>query len=189
MAAKLLITETIHSEKVQTVRLAAGTNTANAANTYDQKEQGKIVKYAGESRYALAAAGDPIEGFITTVEGGRMDDYSWGGIVKTGVKEVTFDGDEATPGTGTVAVGDYVVCGTVVAKGTALTAPAKVCKATNQPGATVTSADNLVASINAALAKVNDQTINGIYAWRVVSLGSAGTGAVGTTGMIERVSM
>jgi hypothetical protein len=192
--AKLLITETIHSEKVQTVRLAAGTNTASAANTYDQKEQGKIVKFVGESRYALAAAGDQIEGFITTVEGGRMDDYSWGGKVSTGVKEVTFDGLEATAGTGTVALGDFVVCGTVVAAGTALSAPAKVCKATNQPGvaivSTVATADTAAAvkvQLDAVLALAADAQANSRFAWKVVSLGSAGTGAVGTTGMIERV--
>jgi hypothetical protein len=175
--AKLLITETIHSEKVQTVRLAAGTNTASAANTYTDKEAGKIVKLAGESRYVLAAAGDQIEGFITTVEGGRLDDYSWGGKVSTGVKEVTFDGDQATAGTGTLAIGDFVVAGTVVAAATALTAPVKVCKATIQPGTTET----------ATVGDVNDHIKASRFQWRVVSLGSAGTGAVGTTGMIERV--
>jgi hypothetical protein len=52
---------------------------------------------------------------------------------------------------------------TAVAKGTALTAYPKVCKAT--------AAGN---------------TLN--FKWRVESLGSAGTGAVGTSGVIARVS-
>lgn len=175
--AKLLITETIHSEKIQTVRIAAGTNTANAANTYTDDETGKIVKFAGESRYALAAAGDPIEGFVKTVEIGRLDDYSWGGIVKTGVKEVTFDGTQAGLGVGAIALGDFVVTGTVVAAATALTGPVKVAKATIQPGITE-AADATVTNDHIAAAR---------FQWRVVSLGSAGTGAVGTTGMIERV--
>lgn len=186
---KFIISETIHSEKVKTVRLADGTNTADPANMYSDAEVGKAVKFSAESRYVLAAAGDPIEGVITSVNQSRYDDYTIGGIVSSGYKEVTFDGLEATPGTGTVALGDIVVCGTVVAKGTALTAPLKVCKATNQPGAAVTVADNVAATINAALAKVADAEANGLFAWKVVSLGSAGTGAVGTTGVVERVNV
>lgn len=186
---KFLMSETIHSEKVHTARVAAGTNTASAANTYADTEVGKIVKLAAESRFALAAAGDPIEGFVQSMNPGRYDDYSLGGVVKTGYVSVTFDGLQATPGTGTVAVGDYVVTGTVVAAATALSGPAKVTKATNQPGATVTTVDNTKAEIDIALAKLVAQQSNSRFAWRVVSLGSAGTGAVGTTGIIERVSV
>ena len=69
----------------------------------------------------------------------------------------------ATPGVGAVAIGDYVVAGTAVGKGPALTVPARVCKAT--------AAGN---------------TLN--FKWRVVSLGAAGTGAVSTTGLIEFIS-
>ena len=61
-----------------------------------------------------------------------------------------------------MAVGDYVVTGTVVAAGTKLTGPLKVTKATDQ------------AAAKAAPFKA-----------RVVSLGEAGTGAVGTVGLIE----
>ena len=78
--------------------------------------------------------------------------------------QVTFDGLQGTPGTGVVAINDYVVVGTPVVKGTSLgLIPAKVCKAT--------AAGN---------------TLN--FKWRVVSLGAAGTGAVGTTGVIEFIS-
>ena len=172
--AKFQIKETILSSDVRTVRLGAGTG---SSNNVDQKEVGKAVKFAGESRYDLCAAGDPIEAVVTSVEVGTYDGYSIGGIASRGFKEVTFDGLQATAGTGTVAVGDYVVVGTVVAKGTALSAPVKVCKATLQPGTTEA----------AAAADVNDH-INAVkFLWRVVSLGSAGTGAVGTTGVIERV--
>lgn len=161
MANKSLIVETIHSEKVKTVRLG---NTG-AGNQHGYAENGKAVKLVGDSRYALAAVGDAIEGFQQSSnwpEQGTQDGYSIGGIVSTGYKAVTFDGLQATPGTGAIAVGDYVVTGTVVAKGTALAAPLRVVKATDQ------------AAAKAAPFKA-----------RVVSLGTAGTGAVGTTGTIE----
>lgn len=159
-----------------TARLGAGTG---AANNVTDKEVGKPVKLVGDSRYDLCAAGDPIERFIVSMEAATLDGYSIGSVIGSvgDRKEVTFDGLQATPGTGTVALGDYVVTGTVVAKDTALTVPAKVCKATQQPG--VTEA--------AVVGDVNDQLKVAMYAWRVVSLGSAGTGAVGTTGTIERV--
>ena len=88
--------------------------------------------------------------------------FSIGSVVEDGQFNVTFDGIQATPGTGTVAIGDYVVTGTVVARGTALTVFPRVCKATNA-----------------------GNTLN--YKWRVVSLGTAGSGAVSTSGVIKRV--
>ncbi|MBI3146102.1 MAG: hypothetical protein HYZ18_12770 [Pseudogulbenkiania sp.] len=190
--AKFLMTETIHSEKVKTSRLG----TSGAGNTYDDKEVGKAVKLSGDSAHVLCVAGDPIQGFIDSVNLGVYDGFSLGGVISTGYKSVVFDGLEATPGTGTIAVGDYVVAGTMVAKGTALSGAQKVCKATNQPGvaivSTVATADTAAAvkvQLDAVLALVADQTANSVYAWRVVSLGSAASGAVGTTGIIERVSI
>lgn len=171
--AKFLMTETIHSEKVHTARLGTG---ANDAALYSSKEAGKFVKMTNDSRYELCAAGDPIHGVISSVNVGKVDGYTIGGVVKTGYKEVTFDGSEAA-GTGPIAVGDFVVCGTVVAKDTALSVPAKVRKATVQPGATPSD-----------LAGAGVAVRNAMYAWKVVSLGKAGTGAVGTVGLIERVS-
>lgn len=171
--AKFMIQETIDSTSAQTVRLGAGTGSSNhLADT----ELGKFVKFAGESRYQLAAAGDLIEGHILAIEGATADNFTIGSIAKDGLKEVTFDGLQATPGTGVVAIGDFVVVGSVTAKGTALTAAAKVCKATVQVGAV--PADLTAAGLQAKAA---------MYTWQVVSLGSAGTGAVGTTGVIERV--
>lgn len=169
---KFILKETILQGSVTTVRLGAGTGTANQV---DQKEVGKPVKLVAESRFDLCAAGDPIEAVVTSVEVATYDDYSIGGVASTGCKEVTFDGLQATAGTGTIAVGDYVVAGTAVAKGTALTAPMKVCKATQQPG-----------SVPADLTAAGLQARNAAFAWRVASLGSAGTGAVGTVGIIER---
>lgn len=161
MAAKFLIKETILASTPKTVRLGAGTG---SANNVDDKERGKAVKLVGDSRYDLCAAGDPLEAFITSVEVATADGYTIGGVADEGYKEVTFDGLQATAGTGVIAIGDYVLAGTAVAKGTALTTAQKVVKATDQAAAKAAP-----------------------FAWRVVSLGSAGTGAVGTVGVIEPV--
>jgi len=69
----------------------------------------------------------------------------------------------------------------VVAKGTALSATdprPKVCKATEQPGSAIAG------TLNAA--NVGIAIRNGMFAWRVVSIGDAG--AVGDTCLIERVN-
>lgn len=158
--AKFMMGELVGVEPIS-ARLGAG---SGSANRVDDKEHNKAVKLVAESRYNLAAVGDQIEGFITAVETYTLDDFSMGSIQTKGRKTVTFDGLQGTPGTGTVAIGDYVVTGTPVAKGTALASASavKVCKAT---------------------------TMTGMYfGWRVISLGSAGTGAVGTVGVIERVN-
>ena len=141
------------------VRLGAG----NAENQrWDYKEVGKFAKLAGESRYDLCAVGNPIEAVVWAVELQPQNGFSIGSVQEEGRVNVTFDGLQATPGTGVLAIGDYVVAGTVTAKGTELPGPPKVCKAT-------AAADALS------------------FLWRVVSLGAAGTGAVGTTGVIARV--
>ena len=158
--AKFQIKETVTNQlKAKTVRLGAGSGTANNVTS---AEVGKPVKLVGESRFDLCAAGDQIEGVIVAVENATQDGFSIGSITNEEYKDVTFDGLQATPGTGVIAVGDYVVAGTAVAKGTALSVPMKVCKATTQTGM--------------------------YHAWRVVSLGTVGTGAVGTVGVIERVN-
>lgn len=154
--AKFQMKELVGTEPI-TARLGAGSGTANQV---DDKEIGKSVKLVGDSQYNLCAAGDQIEGFITAVESYTADGYSIGSVQTEGRKRVTLDGLQATPGTGTCAVGDYVVAGTAVAKGTALTAPPKVCKATTQTGM--------------------------YFAWRIVAL--EGTGAVGQIAVIERVN-
>ena len=192
MAANHFIVPTGVTEKVTTVRLGAG----NAAgDRYSDVDQGKLVKLVAESRYDLCAAGDAIEGVVVAVESATSGGYSVGGIIKEGMIFATADGLQATAGTGAIAVGDYVVAGTATAKGTALTAYPKVCKATVQPTTAIVStlagADTAAAVktvLDAALVTVATAYRNAIYAWRVVSLGSAGTGAVGTTIVIERVS-
>lgn len=140
-----------------TVRLGAGSGTANQLSDLDT---GKLVKLVAESRYDLAVAGDAIEGIITSVESAPSGGFSIGGRLDTGYAWATADGLQGTPGTGVIAVGDLVVAGTITAKGTALTAYPKVCKATSQ-----------------AVAK---------FMWRVESLGT-GAGAVGTDIVIKRI--
>jgi hypothetical protein len=173
---KFLMQETVLNGDKQTARLGAGTG---AANQVDDKEIAKAVKIVGDSRYGLCVAGDPIEAFISAVESATLDDYTIGTVQVGGRKEVMADGLQATPGTGTIAVGDFVVAGTMVAKGTALAdeSSQKVTKATQQPGITEAS----------VIGDVNDQLKVAMFAWRVVSLGSVGTGAVGTKIVIERV--
>lgn len=157
---KFITTELVDSrQRHETYRLGAGTGSSNFLADADV---GKLVKLVAESRYDLCAVGNEIEGRLEGVETGSQDNYSIGTVLRDGRITVTFDGLQATPGTGTLAIGDYVVAGTPVAKGTALSAPVKVCKAT------------------AAATGI-------VHKWRVVSLGAAGTGAVGTTGLIERV--
>lgn len=161
--AKFKFSVLINPETVnKTARLADG---PGATNLLGKLDNDKFVKLVGDSQYGLSAVGDEIEAVIAVADDiAPNDGYTMGSLAeaaKTRVK-VTFDGIQATPGTGVVAIGDYVVTGTVVARGTSLLgAFPKVCKATAAGSAVV-------------------------YKWRVVSFIS-GTGAVGQTGLIERV--
>lgn len=161
MAGKHYIVPQIPVTRVTAVRLGAG----NAANQrlktgYDE---GKLVKLAGTDRYDFCAVGDPIEGVITSVENATTDGYSIGGIKQDERFFAEAEGSQAA-GTGAIAVGDYVVAGTVPALNTAQTGYPKVRKATDQAAAKAAP-----------------------FAWRVVSLYKANTGAVGTDIVVERV--
>lgn len=157
--AKFQFKETLSQlDVVITARTADGTG---AANQLADADVGKLVKLAGDSQYGLCAVGNEIEGVLQTAdEFGLQDGFKLGSVRTNGRLTVTLDGLQATPGTGTIAVGDFVVAGTPVARGTAQTTPPKVCKAT------------------AAGSSLN-------FKWRVVAL--YGTGAVGQTALIERV--
>lgn len=135
---------------------------------YTYKEENKAVKLAAESQYNLCAAGDAIEAWVRGVEVGTSDGFTIAGLYQPNLGDMVFatcDGLQATPGTGTLAIGDYVVAGSATAAGTALTAYQKVCKATDQ-----------------AAAKA------GPFAYRVVSFPNGSTGAVGGTCTLQRVS-
>ena len=143
-----------------TARIADG---AGAGNQLADADINKFVKLKGDSQYGLCAQGDEIEGFLVTAgeNGGALaDGFQLGTVQTEGRKLVTLDGLQATPGVGAVAVLDYVVAGTVSARGTKLPGPPKVCKATG-------AKDTLS------------------FLWRVVSL--KGTSAVGQLAVIERV--
>ena len=89
-----------------TVRLGAG----NAAvNNFKQQDTGKFVKLAGESQFDLCVVGDEIEGQVSSVEAATQNGWSIGGVQSTGMLWATADGLQGTPGTGTIAVGDYVL--------------------------------------------------------------------------------
>ena len=173
--AKFKFKELIGAEPF-TARLGVGSVNSTPANAYTDKEIGKFVKLSGTDAYVLCAVGDPIQAVITAVESYTADDFSIGSLDSQGRKRVLLDGSQAA-GTGSIAIGDYVVCGTPVALGTALTSttPPKVRKATNQPGA-----------VPGDLTAAGQQALNAIFAWRLISFDSAG--AVGDFGIIERVS-
>lgn len=145
-----------------TARLA---DAAGAANQLTDADVGKFVKLKGDSQYGLTALGDEIEGFVKTAQdagGTTYDGFLLGAVQTDGRKEVTLNGLQATPGTGAIAVGDYVVSGAPVARGTKLNgvAPA-VLKATAAKGELT-------------------------FLWRVVAI-KTGAGAPGSIGIIERV--
>ena len=156
---KFIFTELVDLSTQITARLGAGTG---AANHLDDKEVGKLVRQVADSRYDLCPQASEIEGRISGIETAPQDNYTLGTVQRDGRFEVTFDGLQATVGVGNIAINDYVLASSPVAKGTPLSGPPRVCRAT--------AAGN---------------TLN--HKWRVVSLGSAGTGAPGTTGLIERV--
>lgn len=157
--AKFKFGVVLDEDVMVTARL--GDSTTPATNLLNDADVGKFVKLIGDSQYGLCAVGNEIEGLMNSVNTATQDGYAIGGVQPEGRVRVTLDGLQATPGTGVIAVGDYVVAGTVVARNTALGgANPKVCKAT------------------AAGSALN-------FKWRVVSLD--GTTAVGQTGLIEFV--
>lgn len=157
--AKFQMKETLSPYRInQSARLADGTGVANQLTDADVR---KFIKLVGDSQYGLCAVGNEIEGIVETANEQIADGFYIGGYRTDGRAMVTLDGLQATPGTGTIAIGDYVVAGTPVARGTALgTAHPKVCKATAAPK-------------------------DILFKWRVVAL--YGTGAVGQIALIERV--
>ena len=158
--AKFLITPTTQNQITVTARLGG-----NAAGTRaNDNDVGKGVKLAGDSNYGLLAAADAIEGVITSVETGVYDGYSLGGVQTKGYIDATAYGLQATPGTGAITVGQYVLAA----------APAAIqVKETLSTTLRVVSATNQATAATAA------------FKARVVSLGPVGTGAVGTAIVIE----
>ena len=158
--AKFLITPTTQNQITVTARLGANAFATRA----NDNDVGKGVKLVGESNYGLLAAADAIEGVITSVETGVYDGYSLGGVQTKGYIDATAYGLQATPGTGAITVGQYVLAA----------APAAIqVKETLSTTLRVVSATNQATAATAA------------FKARVVSLGPVGTGAVGTAIVIE----
>lgn len=152
---------------------------AAGATPLAKEDNGKFVKLAGGSRYDLCAVGDKIEGIVDVAGDlvAKFDGYVVGSVRKqSSTRAVVIAEGSQAAGTGSIAVGDYVVAGTPDAKGTALTtAGPKVRKATNQPG-----------SVPADLTAAADQISVSNHGWRVMDILS-GTGAVGDKLLIERI--
>ena len=158
--AKFLITPTTQNQITVTARLGG-----NAAGTRaNDNDVGKGVKLVGDSNYGLLSAADAIEGVITSVETGVYDGYSLGGVQTKGYLNATAYGLQATPGTGAITVGQYVLAA----------APAAI-----QTAETLSTTMRVVSATNQATAAT------AAFKARVVSLGPVGTGAVGTAIVIE----
>lgn len=165
------ITPVGETPDVMTVRLGSAIAVGGVAGTGGSMspgyDDGKIVKLVGESQFDLCVAGDNIEAIITSVEQATSGGWTIGGIVTDEEFYAQADGLQATPGngttlgTGTILLGDYVCASNQTAKGTALSGYPRVCKATSQA---VTP-----------------------FMWRVLSLGTVGTGAPGTTIVLSRI--
>ena len=160
--AKFAFAEGFNVDECISTKLSAlAADTAGLAAGYlTDADIGKGVKLGASDRYVLAASGDEIEGFLVSVESATIDGFSFGTIVKSGNKAVTFEGAGIT-------IGLLVNFGTAVAKGTALTVPVAV------------KAGAAIAASAAHPFGWNPST----QMWRVIS----GTGAAGTQGVIERV--
>jgi hypothetical protein len=156
--AKFQFGPLVDSTNVITARTADGTG---ASNQLTDADTGKFLKLAGDSRYGLCAVGDQIEGVLVAANWpAQADGFHLGSVATNGRVRVTLDGSQAA-GTGAINVGDYVVAGAPVARGTSLAgAYPKVRLAT------------------AAAADI-------VHKWRVVALD--GTTAVGQTALIEKV--
>lgn len=137
-----------------------GTNAKQATSA----DVGKAVKLSGVTT-ALCAYGDPIYGFIESVEVAGKNGYSVGGVLCDRGVEV-YATDEAT----TLAVGDYVVSGTPAAFGTALSAKGQnVIKAQATAGnqllntgglAIKTTSSAVVKTANTVKALINGQYVS-----------------------------
>ena len=155
--AKFLITPTSYNEKVITARL--GGNASNTRAT--DADVGKWVKLSGESNYTLVSSAEAIEGVITSIESSVYDGYHIGGVQVKGYIEAIANGAQVD-NLGAITIGDYVLATAPTAIQVEDSTPRKVVKATSQ--------------VNAKAAP---------FKARVVSLGKAGTGAVGTNIVIE----
>ena len=117
---KFQMKETLSPYRINdTARLADGTGEANQLKDADV---GKFLKLVGDSQYGLCAAGDEIEGFLLALEPPMTYDGYYLGTVQT-------DKRFRAVSEGVLNMLGEVVCGTVTARGTALTGVGPAVKA------------------------------------------------------------
>ncbi len=107
--AKFKISEVVDPSANMTVLLGASTSTP-----LNDNDIGKPLKWAGTDRYVLCANGDPIEGFLASVQDATADGYAVGTMIaaKSGtLKRVELDG--------AVTLGAYVEAAAPAAVNTA----------------------------------------------------------------------
>lgn len=114
--AKFTFGETTPADEVFVAKL--GNNTIANGGGLTDADRGKFVKLVAPDTYDLCADGDEIEGILLSLEPASVDGYSFGSILFECRKKVTLQG--------AIANGAYVLCASPVARGTALTGPAKV---------------------------------------------------------------
>lgn len=157
---KFTFSELVADARIISAKLGAATGTPLA-----DADVGKAVKLIATDTYGLCADGDEIEGFLHSVEPATIDGYSFGSVQVTGRKAVKFDG--------TVAFGAKVLCGAIVARGTALASLGAVKVKTGTAASQLTSGNYTY----------TERTPN-THLWRVIS---AAATADGTSAIIERV--
>lgn len=158
--AKFLITPTVQNQVVISARLGAGA----LATRMSDVDVGKPVKLVGDSQYNLVAAADAIEGVVTSIETGVYDGFVLGGVQSKGYINATAYGLQATPGTGAITVGQYVLAAVPAA---------------------VQVAETLSTTLRVVSATSQATAATAAFKARVVSLGPVGTGAVGTAIVVE----
>lgn len=130
--AKFLFGETIHQEKIITTRLGT------VAEPLTSNDIGKPVKLIGDSAYGLCAAGDNIEGIVSSINNATQDGFVIGGVSRTGY---------AFAQAGVVlAIKDQVVAGANAARGVKQAGYMRV----NKAGASPTGKSRRVESLGDA---------------------------------------
>lgn len=161
MVKKVVLSETSSDQlPVVTAKLGA------AGTYYTDAERGKAVKLIGDGNYGVCAAGDEIEGFVSSIENFTADNQTVGSVRvgPSGNKKEAFI---ATAGW---AIGNYVVADAQAALGTyndAAQFPRPRVKLT---------ADQVAATISALKFK-----------WRIIAVLANAVGAANSVVVIERV--
>lgn len=110
MSTTFAFGEQLSIEQRRIVSAALG---ASNSATFNRNDIGKAVKLGSAQNYVLAADGDEIEGFVSSVEVMTVNGgFSFGAVQRGGDMY-------AKVGSGSVAVGGYVVSYTQAALGTA----------------------------------------------------------------------